>query len=112
MPKLITCEGLRARLDSREDFELVNVLSPHSFMREHIPGSINVPRDQIEVVAPRLWERDRDIVVYCASLECQASAWSAKRLEHLGFTNVTDFDGGMAHWKDAGYSVARGAQAA
>lgn len=112
MSKTITREELRRRQVRGEDFELVNVLAPDSFRREHIPASVNVPRDQIESRAPRLWDKDRDIVVYCASFECQSSRRVARTLEKLGFSSVTAFEGGMADWKDAGYSVTGGEEAA
>lgn len=47
-------------------FRLVNVLPRESFRSMRIPGSSNLPTDEILERAPRdLPDRDADIVVYC-----------------------------------------------
>ena len=59
----------------------------------------------VEGIAGR---KARPIVVYCANKICQASPKAAINLERAGFTDVTDFEGGMAEWKEAGYEVESG----
>src|SRR3954463_14254542 len=71
----------------------------------HIPGAKHVPRgyleSRIEAAAP---EKDRRVVVYCAS--GQRSALAADTLkEMLGYTNVSSMTGGITLWKDRGYDV-------
>ncbi len=102
----ITREQLEEKLENDDDFTLVNVLSHEQFEQEHIPDSINIPMDQIEETAPDRFDPDDDIVVYCASESCQASPKAAKKLDELGFTNVKDYEGGLAEWKDAGNETA------
>src|SRR3990172_2091616 len=106
MYKTITREDLRAKLDRGEKFHLVNVLSANAFARTHIPGSQNVPVTEIQERAPALWQPDEEIVVYCSSFDCNASPRAAEILDRLGFTNVYDFEGGLADWEDGGYTVA------
>ena len=65
---------------------------------------INIPVDEIEKSAPNeLQDKNKEIIVYCASTECQASPRAAKKLEELGYSNVTDYEAGVAGWQDAGY---------
>lgn len=103
----ITRETLRLRLeveqpdieDRYQGFVLVNVLKPETFEKEHIPGSINIPlgnEDEFE----RRFAKSKEIVLYCASKDCDASEKVAKELVRRGFTNVFDFEGGMKAWKD------------
>lgn len=107
--KTITKEELKDKLDSGEDFILVNVLSEDSFESMHIPGSINADiaqddfLDKIEEVTGG--DNDQEIVVYCSSSTCQASPAAARKLEDAGYPNVFHYKGGMADWKDAGYEI-------
>ncbi len=113
MPKVITREHLKDRLDRDDDFVLVNVLGPESFEKGHVPCSINVPREELEEKAPRMWpDKNQEIVVYCSSYSCEASPQAARLLETLGYTNVVDFKGGLIDWEDAGYNIERGSAAA
>jgi rhodanese-related sulfurtransferase len=102
--KTIAAEDLKKKLDANEDFILVDVLSKESFEGKHIPKSISIPVDQIEEKASSdLPDKDKEIIVYCASTDCHASPTAAKKLEELGYTNVTDFESGLAGWQDAGF---------
>jgi rhodanese-related sulfurtransferase len=104
--KTITREQLEQKRENDEDFTLVNVLTTEQFEQEHIPDSVNIPMDQAENVFPDRFDSSDDIVVYCASETCQASPKAAKKLEAMGFTNVKDYEGGLADWKDAGLPTA------
>ena len=90
------------------DFTLVNVLSPEAFAEKHIPGSVNVPGEDpsfTEKVEQAAHGRDRPVVIYCASLECQASPTAARKLAAAGFPGVYDYEGGMKDWEEAGMPV-------
>lgn len=104
--KTISVEELKKKIDAKEDFILVNVLSKDSFEARHISTSINIPVDEIENRAPsELPDKNKEIIVYCASTECQASPRVAKKLEELGYTNVTDYEAGVAGWQEARYEL-------
>jgi sulfur-carrier protein adenylyltransferase/sulfurtransferase len=68
----------------------------------HIPGAVHIPRgsleSRIESSAP---DRDRTIVVYCAS--GSRSAFAAKTLEELGYADVRSLAGGFVDWKRNGF---------
>lgn len=108
MVDTIARDALKEKLDNGEEFTLVNVLSAEQFEDEHIPGSINIPLDQLADEAEDRFDKDDEIIVYCASPSCQASPKAAKKLESLGFTNVADYEGGLTDWKDA-YDTESGA---
>lgn len=91
----------RMNEQEHEDFVLINVLSPEAFNESHIRTSINIPlkRDDFtEMVALVAGRKDRKVVVYCASSECDASPKAAKKLEDAGFTRVYDYEGGTKDW--------------
>lgn len=84
-----------------DDFVLINVLSPEQFNEKHIRTSINVPAanaDFVETVEEVAGSKDRKVVVYCASFDCDASPNAARKLEEAGFTRVYDYQGGTRDW--------------
>ena len=106
--KTTNAEELKKKIDAKEDFVLVNVLSKESFEARHISMSINITVDEIENKAPKgNTDKNKEIIVYCASTTCQASPRAAKKLEELSYTNVTDYEAGVAGWQEAGYSFAK-----
>jgi rhodanese-related sulfurtransferase len=105
MATTITREALKARMDAKEDFVLVDVLSPDSYRQAHLPGAVNIPFSDIEGEAQSRLPRGKDIIVYCASFQCHASPEAARKLEEIGFARVIDYEGGLADWRDAGYPV-------
>lgn len=85
-------------------YALVNVLDPEQYAKQHIPGSINIPRNRIDVFE-NLFDKNKGIILYCASADCQASLDAVEALAKRGFTNVRDYEEGMSGWKGAGNPV-------
>lgn len=114
----VDVETLKYRLDREEPdnrdpkdgYALVNVLGHETFEAEHIPHSINIPNGREDEFEKR-FSKEKEIIVYCASPECDASPKVAKELEHRGFRNVRDFEGGMSEWKKASGNISRGTAA-
>ena len=107
----ITREALKEKIDAREDFVLIDVLSPESCQREHVPGAISIPFSDTMGDAVVDIPSGKEIVVYCSSFECTASPTAAGKLEEMGFSNVIDYEGGIADWKEAGCPVERPSRA-
>lgn len=104
MAKRVEADWVKEHLNDGKTY-FINVLSRDDHQKEHIPGTMNVPvgaPDFEEQVAEIVPDRNTPVVVYCASLTCEASPKAAKKLEELGYTNVFDFKAGMAGWKEAG----------
>ena len=102
--KTITAEELKKKIDSDKNFKLVNVLSKESFDVRHIPKSISIPDDEIEEkISKEFPDKSNEIIIHCASTTCQASTRAAKKLKEMGYTNVIDFESGLAGWEEAGY---------
>jgi rhodanese-related sulfurtransferase len=91
--------------DSRRGYALVNVLSNDAFEAQHIPNSINIPLENLGEFEDR-FAKDKEIIVYCASFDCDASPQAAGALLERGFACVIDYEGGMEDWKRAGNSIA------
>ena len=66
-----------------------------------LPGAIHIPRGFLESqVESRLNDREAPIIVYCAG--GTRSAFAAKSLADLGYTNVESMAGGFNQWKNEG----------
>ena len=102
---VITADALKEQLESDTPPVLINVLPPSAHEARHIPGSINVPVDDIGQVEDLTLNKDVPIVVYCANADCTASSNAAHLLEERGYTNVADFEDGYAGWRRAGYPL-------
>jgi sulfur-carrier protein adenylyltransferase/sulfurtransferase len=66
-----------------------------------VPGSVFIPRGHLESqVETKVPDHDAPIVVFCAG--GVRSAFAAKTLQELGYSNVTSLIGGFNKWKDGG----------
>lgn len=85
----------------KDDFVLINVLPREAFRKAHIRTSINIPHEDesfVEEVEKVAGGKDRKIVVYCASEDCDASPKAARKLDDAGFQRVYDYEGGTRDW--------------
>ena len=102
--KTISAQELKKKIDDKEDFVLVDVLSKESFEGKHVPSSKNISVSEIEDKAEEeLPDKNKLVVVYCSNTACTASPSAAAKLEEMGYTNVVDFESGLAGWQEAGF---------
>lgn len=81
---------------STKSASLLDVRSPMEFAMEHIPGSTNIPVNELSFRLEELKELPTPIVVYCMS--GGRSAMAVSILQHAGFTGVFN-GGGIASMK-------------
>lgn len=101
MKKLTRQELKRMNEVEHYDFVLINVLPREAFNQQHIRTSINIPVDQpgfVNKVTAIVGDKQRPIVVYCASFDCDASQLAAEKLESAGFECIFDYEGGAQDW--------------
>src|SRR3954454_11170163 len=94
----ITTADAEARL---HDAAFLDVRELDEYEQGMIPGSTFIPRGHLESqVENKLIDRDRPVVVYCAS--GVRSVFAAKTLQDLGYHDVVSMSGGFGRWKDQG----------
>lgn len=88
-------DNAQLRALATDGIRLVDVRTTSEYELGHIPGSENVPVDEI---ASRVaeWDASAPIIVYCAT--GARSAQAASTLRSLGFKTVYDLGGGVAQW--------------
>jgi rhodanese-related sulfurtransferase len=100
--KTIATDELKDLRAKGENLTLVNTLAADAFEKTRIPGAVNIPLDDSKFVTRVEQEaggKDKPVVVYCASDQCNSSEKAATKLEAAGFTDVTRYTGGAAAWK-------------
>jgi len=100
-PTVINVEELNTMLKDK-DFTLINVHIPYE---GEIPSTdVHIPYNEIEKYTAQLpQDKDAEIVLYCRSGSMSATA--SETLVEMGYTNVTDVEGGMRAWEAAGYEL-------
>jgi rhodanese-related sulfurtransferase len=85
--------------------QLVEVLPPADYKREHLPKAINLPLDKLTAESSKPLRKDQAVIVYGANYLCDLSARAAWRLESMGFQEVYRYTPGKEDWIAAGYDT-------
>ena len=97
--KMITHEELRAKIDEKAKFVLLETTPAEEFEVGHLPGAKNLPIGDIEGRASDLIpSKDSKVVVYGTGADSDVSEKAAKKLASMGYTRVHRFAGGKAEW--------------
>ncbi len=102
--KLMNLEELKQRFDKGDIKTLVDVREKDEFRGGFIPGAVHIPRGFLEMQAEnKLPDKSAEVIVYCAG--GTRSAFAAKTLAELGYSNVISVNPGFIRWKDMSYPV-------
>ena len=93
--KEITVSDLKALIDSKADFQLIDVREPHEYEICHLGGDL-IPLSTIPDNIERV-NRDRQVIIHCRSgaRSGQAVNWLEK---NHGFQNIYNLKGGILAW--------------
>jgi molybdopterin/thiamine biosynthesis adenylyltransferase/rhodanese-related sulfurtransferase len=80
---------------------VLDVREADEFEQGAIPGALFIPRGTLETgIESRVPDKSTKLIVHCAG--GTRSAFAAKSLEELGYTDVVSVAGGFNKWKDEG----------
>jgi len=80
---------------------VLDVREPDEYDQGAVPDAIHIPRGHLEAqVEGKLLDKNAKVVVYCAG--GVRSAFAAKTMQELGYTDVSSVVGGFGKWKDEG----------
>ena len=80
---------------------MLDVREPDEYEQGAVPDSLHIPRGTLETnIEMRVPNHDAPIVIICAG--GTRSAFAAKTLTELGYTDVVSVIGGFNQWKDEG----------
>jgi len=99
-----TVDDVKARLDRKDEFILVDVREDLEYDKDHIPGSVHLGKGIIERdIEGKYQDLNTPLVLYCGG--GYRSALAADNLQKMGYTNVISMDGGIREWREKGYPL-------
>ena len=103
----VNVDDVKAKLDRREQFLLVDVREESEYAQDHLPGAIHLGKGVIERdIEERVPKLDSPVVLYCGG--GYRSALAADNLQKMGYTNVLSMDGGIRGWREKNLPLTRG----
>ena len=105
----LSVQTLQERLTSEDAPRVRDVRTPAEFETAHIPGSYNVPLDNLREHRAELRAHlDEDVVLVCRTGGRAEQA--EKALAEVGLPGLRVLEGGMVAWESNGAPVNRGKQ--
>ena len=81
----------------QDNLVIVDVRAAEDFAKGHIPGAINLPKEQWD--NPQGLSRDKTNVMYCYTQQCHLAANACVRFATKGYP-VMELEGGFGVWKE------------
>ena len=83
-------DGLR-KMQGTNGAVLLDVRTREEYADAHIPGSLNIPLDELQTLKNKISDSSTPLFVYC--LSGGRSRQAVHFLKHLGYSDVTDMGG-------------------
>lgn len=100
----IDVSELKQKLDQKDPLHLIDIREPEETLSGIIPSAKHIVRGFLELkIENEVPQKNEPVVVYCAG--GTRSAFGAKALKDLGYTNVTSLKGGYSAWQHAGNPI-------
>lgn len=107
----ITSSELKDKIDNQENIYILDVQSEENFLTKHIPGSINIPFEQLEARIKEI-PNNKEIIITCTNNNtCKTSTKAAELLSTKGLKNIKDFQDGVTGWEEQNYPIISGFEA-
>jgi len=100
----ITIDDLKNKMDSDNQFILLDIRTEKEYLAGHINNSVWLPRGFIEFKIQKLIsDPETEIILYCK--RGSRSALTTFTLIEMGYKNVLNLDGGFEEWVSSGNSI-------
>lgn len=94
--EVLDLDGLRKKIDGKENISILDVREPAEYAFGHIPGAVNIPLGELEERNEEL-NKGNDIHVICRT--GNRSDLAAQKLSAKGYKNVKNVVPGMSDWQ-------------
>jgi len=102
-----TVDEVKAKLDRKEKFLLIDVREESEYAKDHLPGAIHLGKGIIERdIEERVPDPSAVMILYCGG--GFRSALAADNLQKMGYTHVISMDGGIRGWRENGFPLVKG----
>jgi rhodanese-related sulfurtransferase len=93
---------IQDKSQNTEDFVVIDVRAAEDYQQGHVPGALNLPKDQW--YTQQGLDKEKVNVLYCYSQTCHLAAKAAVEFAGQGFS-VMEMDGGFKAWKDGNFKI-------
>ena len=90
------------RMMKNREVNVVDVRAADDYAEGHIPGAVNLPKDQWHTL--KGLRKDKPNVLYCYSHVCHLAATAAVEFADKGYP-VMELEGGWRWWKNDGFEI-------
>jgi len=90
------------RMMKNNEVNVVDVRAAEDYAQGHIPGAVNLPKDQWSSLNGL--RKDKTNVLYCYSQVCHLAASAGVEFAGKGYP-VMELEGGWRWWKEDGFEV-------
>lgn len=99
----IAPQAFAEKIKATPNAQILDVRTPEEFASEHIENAVNIDWLGSDFVANTAnFDKSKPVFVYCKS--GGRSTKAAAKLAELGFTNISELQGGIMKWNAAGLS--------
>jgi rhodanese-related sulfurtransferase len=101
---LISVEDFKSKMDSDNDFILLDIRTEREYLAGHMKNAVWLPRGFIEFKIQKLVDDpETEIILYCK--RGSRSALTSYRLIEMGYKNILNLEGGFEQWVVNGNSI-------
>ena len=106
---LVSTEALKAMMDEKKDFTLIDARTKEEYQEAHIVTAVNVPEKQFkELVSTLPADKNSLLVFYCNGVKCGKSKKVAKLASEAGYSNILLYSEGFPVWEEKNFPIAAG----
>lgn len=93
----------------KDGIQFIDSRSPKEFAEGHIKGAVNIPFYGSENYSDVInnFNKNKVVVTYCSSADCDISTLSGDELFKMGFKKVYVFIGGYDEWTNNNYPITK-----
>jgi len=96
--KEISVQELKAKIDNKEDFQLIDVRETFEYEVSNLEGE-NIPLGGILIEADKV-DKDKPVIIQCRSGKRSAAAVMQLEAQY-GYENLYNLKGGILAWQEA-----------
>jgi rhodanese-related sulfurtransferase len=101
-----TVDDVKAKLDRKQKFLLIDVREESEYAKDHLPGAIHLGKGIIERdIEERVPDHNTTMILYCGG--GFRSALAADNLQKMGYTQAISMDGGIRGWREKGFPLVK-----
>jgi len=100
----VDVEAVKKAFNEKDNLIILDVRTQDEYDRGRIPGSINIPLDELDSrVDSLISDKSKPLYVYC--LSGSRSMLAAEQLIILGYKNIYNITNGLLAWKSHHFPI-------